>query len=54
MSRGTLFILYYFYISTLFGHTLIKLVEKLISTTIKEKNQVIAKNINANKKNDAL
>ena len=32
-----------------FGHTLIKLVDKLINTTNKEENQIIVKNINANK-----
>ena len=32
------------------GHTLIKLVDKLINTTNKEENQVIIKNINVNKK----
>ena len=35
----------------IFGHTLAKLVDKLINTTNKEKNQIIIKNINANKKN---
>ena len=34
----------------IFGHTLIKLVDKLINTTEKEENQIIVKNINANKK----
>ena len=34
----------------IFGHTLIKLVDKLINTTNKEENQVIIKNINVNKK----
>ena len=34
----------------IFGHTLIKLVDKLINTTNKEENQIIIKNINANKK----
>ena len=34
----------------IFGHTLIKLVDKLISTTNKEENQTIVKNINANTK----
>ena len=34
----------------IFGHTLIKLVDKLINTTNKEENQIIVKNINANKK----
>ena len=29
----------------MFGHTLIKLADKLINTTSKEKNQIIAKNI---------
>ena len=33
----------------IFGHTLIKLVDKLINTTNREENQVIIKNINANK-----
>ena len=33
----------------IFGHTLIKLVDKLINTTNKEENQVVVKNINANK-----
>ena len=33
----------------IFGHTLIKLVDKLINTTNKEENQIIAKNINTNK-----
>ena len=33
----------------IFGHTLIKLVDKLINTTNKEENQIIVKNINANK-----
>ena len=33
----------------IFGHTLIKLADKLINTTDKEKNQIIVKNINANK-----
>ena len=32
-----------------FGHTLIKLVDKLINTTNREENQVIIENINANK-----
>ena len=32
----------------IFGHTLMKLADKLINTTNK-KNQIIAKNINANK-----
>ena len=32
-----------------FGHTLIKLVNKLINTTNKEENQKIVKNINKNK-----
>ena len=35
----------------IFGHTLIKLADKLINTTDKEKNQIIVKNIKANKKN---
>ena len=34
---------------TIFGHTLIKLADKLINTTNKEENQIIVKNINANK-----
>ena len=34
----------------IFGHTHIKLVDKLISTTNKDDNQIIVKNINANKK----
>ena len=34
----------------IFCHTHIKLVDKLISTTNKEDNQIIVKNINANKK----
>ena len=33
----------------IFGHTLIKLVDKLINTTNKEENPMIFKNINANK-----
>ena len=33
----------------IFGHALIKLVDKLISTTNKEENQITVKNINANK-----
>ena len=33
----------------IFGHTLIKLVDKLINTTNKDENQIIVKNINANK-----
>ena len=33
----------------IFGHTLIKLADKLINTTNKEENQIIVKNINANK-----
>ena len=35
----------------IFGHTLIKLADKLISTTNKEKNQIIVKNMNKNKDN---
>ena len=35
----------------MFGHTLIKLADKLINTTDKKENQIIVKNINANKKN---
>ena len=33
----------------IFGHTLIKLADTLISTTNKKENQIIVKNINANK-----
>ena len=33
----------------MFGHTLIKLVDKLINTINKEENQIIVKNINKNK-----
>ena len=33
----------------IFGHTLIKLADKLINTTNKEENQIIVKNINTNK-----
>ena len=33
----------------IFGHTLIKLTNKLINTTDKKENQIIVKNINANK-----
>ena len=33
----------------IFGHKLIKLADKLINTTNKEENQIIVKNINANK-----
>ena len=33
----------------IFGHTLIKLASKLINTTSKEENQIIANNINKNK-----
>ena len=33
----------------IFGHTLIKLADKLINTTNKEENQIIVKNINENK-----
>ena len=33
----------------IFGDTLIKLVDKLINTTNKDENQIIVKNINANK-----
>ena len=33
----------------IFGHTLIKLAEKLINTTNKEENQIIIKNIDRNK-----
>ena len=49
------------YLKKIFGHTIIKLSDKLTSTTNKEKNQIIVKNINTNKKrtsrtkkNDAL
>ena len=35
----------------IFGHTLIKLADKLINTTNKEENQIIVKNINKNKEN---
>ena len=35
----------------LFGHTLIKLTNKLINTTDQKESQIIVKNINANKKN---
>ena len=34
----------------IFGHTLMKLANKLINTTGKKENQIIVKNINANKK----
>ena len=34
---------------TIFGHTLIKLADKLINTTNKEENQIIVKNIEKNK-----
>ena len=34
---------------TIFGHTLIKLADKLINTTNKEENQIIVNNINKNK-----
>ena len=33
----------------IFGHTLIKLADKLINTTNKEENQIIVKNINKTK-----
>ena len=33
----------------IFGHTLLKLADKLINTTDKEENQIIVKNINKNK-----
>ena len=33
----------------MFGHTLIKLADKLINTTDRKENQIIVKNINANK-----
>ena len=35
----------------IFGHTLIKLADKLINTTNKEENQIIVKNINNNNNN---
>ena len=35
----------------IFGHTLIKLADKLINTTNKKENQIIVKNINRNKDN---
>ena len=35
----------------IFGHTLIKLADKLINTTNKEENQIIVKNIDKNKEN---
>ena len=35
----------------IFGHTLIKLVNKLINKADKKENQIIVKNINTNKKN---
>ena len=35
----------------IFGHTLIKLADKLINTTNKEENQIIVKNINQNNSN---
>ena len=35
----------------IFGHTLIKLADKLINTTNKEENQIIVKDINKNKEN---
>ena len=34
---------------TIFGHTLMKLADKLINTKNKEENQIIVKNINKNK-----
>ena len=34
---------------TIFGHTLIKLADKLISTSNKEKNHIIVNDINSNK-----
>ena len=34
---------------TIFGHTLVKLADKLINTINKEENQIIVKNINGNK-----
>ena len=33
----------------IFGHTLLKLADKLINTTKKKENHIIVKNINANK-----
>ena len=33
----------------IFGHTLMKLADKLINTTNKKENQIVVKNINANK-----
>ena len=36
-------------LETIFGHTLIKLADKLINTTNKEKNQIIVNNIHKNK-----
>ena len=33
----------------IFGHTLLKLIDKLINTTNKEENQIIANSINKNK-----
>ena len=33
----------------IFGHTPVKLADKLINTTNKEENQIIVKNINKNK-----
>ena len=35
----------------IFGHALMKLVDKLVNIKNKEENQIIVKNINANKKN---
>ena len=37
------------YLNKIFGHTLIKLADKLINTTNKKENQIIVKNINENK-----
>ena len=36
-------------VEQLFGHTLVKLADKLMNTINKEENQIIAKNINKNK-----
>ena len=33
----------------IFGHTLIKLADKLMNTTVRKENQIIVKNINANR-----
>ena len=37
------------YLNKIFGHTLIKLADKLINTTNRKENQIIVKNINKNK-----